>query len=80
MTNGLSQRILWGVLTAMFLMLMGLMGTAWNDVSSDIEKLQVTTTQIQAEYYRIAILEFEIQQLARQVERLNSKLDKLLAE
>ncbi len=76
--NGFSQRILWGVITAMFLMIMALIGTAWKDVNSDIEKLQVTSTKIQTEYYRIGILEAEMKRLSRQVEILDSKIDRLL--
>ena len=78
--NGVSQRVLLGTISAMFLIIMSLITVAWDDVNTDIKDIRDTTRKIQQEYYRIAVLESQLTGLSIQVESLNSKLDALLGE
>ena len=78
--NGISQKVLVGIISSMFLIIMSLIAVAWGDVNADIENVQDTTKQIQAEYYRIAVLESQLTSLSKQVESLDSKLDTFLKD
>lgn len=77
MTNGSSTKLLWGLITGMFLAIMSLIGVAWGDVNGDISDVQDTVKEIQKEYYKIPGLIDDVKELSEQVKVLDRKLDRL---
>lgn len=77
MTNGSSTKLLWALISGMFLAIMALVSVAWNDVNGDIGEVKESVKEIQKEYYKIPGLINDVEELSEQVEVLDRKLGRL---
>ena len=77
MKTDITYRLLLGVTSGMFIIIVGMMGVIWNDIKGDIREVKSTTAMIQQEYYRIAVLESSVNALTKKVDRLGEQIDNL---
>lgn len=68
--NGNSLKVLWGIISIMFVALFALISVAWSDMNGDIAEVKASVKEIQREYYRIQYLERDIAALASKVDDL----------
>jgi len=67
MSNGppTSQRLVYWIMGALLLAIIGLSGIVLASIQSDIAEMQTDIRAIQAEYSRIAVMESQISELLR---------------
>ncbi len=60
-----SQRLVWWIMGALLLAIIGLSGIVLTSIQSDIEEMKTDIRAIQSEYSRIAVMESQISELLR---------------
>jgi len=63
MVNGNLQKLVWGILGAILAITLGLSSTLFGMIREDIRDIETRMDQIQAEYYRISLMEEELKEI-----------------
>jgi len=61
--NGNTQKLIWWILGALLVITMSLSSTLFGMIQRDIENMDRRIEQIQSQYYRIAIIEAQLDEL-----------------
>ena len=60
-----SQRLVWWIMGALLLAIIGLSGIVLTSIQADIAEMKTDIRAIQAEYSRIAVMESQVSELLR---------------
>ena len=75
--SGSRDKLLYAVISGMFLIMVAMIGAAWSDLRSDVKQVRDVTSRIQREYYKIGSLESEVGRLRGDVRQLTEKVIRL---